>query len=92
MREAARVEGAAPIEREIARADRDTCARAAFVANAPVDVALVDAKGGVLAEHHDVVRGVLGTACVTRGGAIALRVSAGDAGAARIRAVAWISP
>jgi hypothetical protein len=93
MHEAARVEGMAPVEREIARAsERDVCARAAFVASAPVDVALVDGKGAVIAEHHDVMRGVIGTACVARGGAIALRVSTEDAGAARFRAVGWSAP
>jgi hypothetical protein len=95
MREAARFEGSAPMEREIARAaERDACARAAFVATGPIDVALVDGKGAVIAEHSNVSRGVIGTACVARGGAIGLRVSAGDAGTARyfVRAVAWIAP
>jgi hypothetical protein len=96
MREAARVEATAPLEREIARAgERDVCARVAFVASAPVDVALVDDARAVLAEHHDAARGILGTACVARGGAVVLRVARGaDAGAAAttVRAVAWISP
>jgi hypothetical protein len=95
MREAARIEGMTPLAREIARAtDRDTCARAAFVSAGPSDVALVDGKGATLAEHHDVTRGVIGTACIARGASIGLRVSAGDAGTTRqsVRAVTWIAP
>src|SRR5262249_51864456 len=62
MREAVRLDGAAPMDRVIARAaEHDACARAAFVANGPIDVALVDGTGAILVEHRAVTRGFIGT-------------------------------
>jgi hypothetical protein len=96
MHEAARVEGTVPLERPIVRAaDHDACTRAAYVASAPVDIAFVDGARAVLLEQRGVTSGVIGTACVLRGGEIGLRVSLPDAGAdaePRVRAVVWTSP
>jgi hypothetical protein len=97
MREALRVvEGVVPLERPFARAtDRDMCARAAFVASGQVDVALVEGPKTLL-EQHAVKNGVVGTACVARGGTLGLRFALPDGGAdaasARVNAVGWVSP
>jgi len=97
MREAARLQLTAPVERSIARAgDRDLCARAAFAATAPVDVSLVDAARVALVEQRSAQSGVIGTGCVGRGGTIAVRIALPEGGAVasapRVNVVAWTSP
>jgi hypothetical protein len=94
MREVTRVEGTAPIEADLVRAaEKDICARAAFVAESSVVARLVDGKGSPLVELAPATTGILGPACVRQSGSIVLRVlPEGDAAVTRVRAVAWISP
>jgi hypothetical protein len=96
MREAARGEEAArpAASREAVRAGAaDTCARVAFVADAPVAARLEGGAGDVLAASPPATSGALaekGPVCVRRGDVV--RVVFEAPAGARVRWVAWASP
>lgn len=94
MREAARIDADGPVEREIVHAaEKDTCARVAFAAAAPVIVTLADGQGATLADMPRAASGVSTTVCVRRGETMLVRVAFDlDGGVGGIRAVAWIAP
>ena len=95
MREILRFEADAPATRALVQAaERDTCARVAFAADAPVVLTFADGGGATLAETPRAASGVSSTVCVRRGEAIVVRVRGDhDAGVpTRVRAVAWVAP
>jgi hypothetical protein len=95
MRELARVDDEAPLERPLLRAaERDTCVRVAFAGGEPLAISLVDGAGAVLDATPRAASGVTSTVCVKRAGDVVLRVArAGDGGpGGRVRAVAFAAP
>ncbi len=94
MREHARFDESAPLDRDVVRgAEKDTCARIAFAATASVRASLVDGTGAPIVELPAAASGLLGTACARRGDVIVLRViPEADAAVTRLRGVVWLSP
>jgi hypothetical protein len=92
MREIARIEGDAPLDRELVRAaPQDTCARVAFAAGSGVRVTLTNGRQP-LVELPTAASGVAGPACARKGDPIILRISSEAGATTAVRAVAWVSP
>ncbi len=92
MRLAAEREGAGERTELVRAAEKDTCARVAFEASAPVIAKLFDGQGGVLAQSSapqtEGELGELGPVCVRKGD----RIEGGATGATVVRWIAWALP
>ena len=96
MREVARIESAFD-KIELTRAEtHDTCVRVAFEASLPVVAKLFDSEGNVLASTDapatEGILGPRGPVCVRRSDVISAMAGGSEAGAPRVRWVAWQAP